>query len=511
MNVWKIASRWNDIGTEESSIIDIFRKYNIVFAGRQTDYIKQSVEIGDYIAITEGITIVSVGIVLSEPTPITEFEFEEKDIESERFDYESWVIAFKVMIFDLDKNDFLDYKSGTFNQVQGELKAKIEKLVNEKFFIPSIDIFTKIVMPFAIKQLEVINYQGIKKLHISNIPVDAQWIFLTGENGIGKTSILQSIVIALFGAEDEDKKPLDRKENIRTKIEFKDGDENRINILHNKFKKFINFVAYGPARLNKKIYPTNPNRTFNLFNTYGELLDIEDKMIKWQNDSQQHKFFESTRAILLTLMSPQIIDIKIERIGAETFVKYGENERSELKTFNELAAGFKNIVSMVGDMIIRLSENQKDLSDFSELAGFVIIDEFDNHLHSKWQRELVKKLTELFPKVQFIVSTHSPIPLLGAPPDRTVILNVNRTKEEGITVRRLTRIEKELPNLLPNVLLTSPVFGIDDLRHSENKEIENVRVDDDDKDRVKFAILEKEIDELFEQGNWENHELFKDL
>ena len=39
----------------------------------------------------------------------------------------------------------------------------------------------------------------------------------------------------------------------------------------------------------------------------------------------------------------------------------------------------------------------------------VLIDEIDLHLHPKWQRGLIKALSDTFPNIQFIVSTHSPI------------------------------------------------------------------------------------------------------
>ena len=44
-----------------------------------------------------------------------------------------------------------------------------------------------------------------------------------------------------------------------------------------------------------------------------------------------------------------------------------------------------------------------------------MIDELDLHLHPQWQRTIVESLRTAFPKIQFIASTHSPIPLLGAP------------------------------------------------------------------------------------------------
>ena len=49
----------------------------------------------------------------------------------------------------------------------------------------------------------------------------------------------------------------------------------------------------------------------------------------------------------------------------------------------------------------------------SEIAGLVVIDEIDAHLHATLQHDIVPKLIELFPRVQFIVSSHSPLFLLG--------------------------------------------------------------------------------------------------
>ena len=144
MNIWKIATRWSDKGDPNSSIIDIFRKYNILFAGREQDYIKRSVKPNDIIAISDGITIVSIGKVLDKPKKITDFPLDDTDINSGRFDYEDWVIGFKVSLFDLKKEDWFNYRQGTFHGVNGEYKKKIKSLfekynedysVNSKFSI----------------------------------------------------------------------------------------------------------------------------------------------------------------------------------------------------------------------------------------------------------------------------------------------------------------------------------------------------------------------------------------
>ena len=48
-----------------------------------------------------------------------------------------------------------------------------------------------------------------------------------------------------------------------------------------------------------------------------------------------------------------------------------------------------------------------------EITGLVVIDEIDTHLHTTLQHDIVPKLIKLFPKVQFIISSHSPLFLLG--------------------------------------------------------------------------------------------------
>ncbi|MEO5645359.1 MAG: AAA family ATPase [Bacteroidia bacterium] len=49
-----------------------------------------------------------------------------------------------------------------------------------------------------------------------------------------------------------------------------------------------------------------------------------------------------------------------------------------------------------------------DKNALQETGGIVLIDEIDMHLHPAWQREILGKLTKTFPKIQFIVTTHSP-------------------------------------------------------------------------------------------------------
>jgi predicted ATP-binding protein involved in virulence len=139
----------------------------------------------------------------------------------------------------------------------------------------------------------------------------------------------------------------------------------------------------------------------------------------------------------------------------------------------KLASGHKNIIAMIGDMLIRFYAKQPEVIEPQYFCGIVLIDELDLHLHPKWQRQLPKLLSNVFPNVQFIASTHSVIPFLGAP-ENSVFLKVNRSQEQGITVER---INIDISNLLPNSLLTSPLFDLEgkDIKSENNRRLSDVR------------------------------------
>jgi len=384
-----------------------------------------------------------------------------------------------------------------FNSIEKEdAHEVVAKLYSTKGYKPSDGL------DFHIKQFKIQNYKGIIDCHVKGIPPDTQWIFLTGENGFGKTSILQAIAIGLYGTKDEDL-VLDRYGIEYLDIEIKDSTTYRINELQGNFTKFENFAAYGPSRLNVT-YDRIP-KTHNLFNTESKLMNIERYLKEWHGSGELNILYEKFSNILLKVLSPYIVSIKVE-IEKETnikVVKYYESEENQKKglVFSELSAGCRNLIALVGDMLIRLTLNKKNI-DLDNLGGIVLIDEFDNHLHPKWQRMLVEKLTKLFPKVQFIVSTHSPIPFLGAPKN-SVFIKVDRTKENGITAEVL---DIDVSTLTPNSILTSPVFGFDDINSTEI-DIEDVAT----ADRYSNVEQEKRLKEKLNILKLNDEEFFNSL
>jgi predicted ATP-binding protein involved in virulence len=84
-------------------------------------------------------------------------------------------------------------------------------------------------------------------------------------------------------------------------------------------------------------------------------------------------------------------------------------ELGELKV-DQLSDGQRNMIAMVGDIAYRCVRLNPQLSARAplETEGIVLIDEVDLHLHPQWQQVVVTGLQDAFPKIQFVVTTHSP-------------------------------------------------------------------------------------------------------
>ena len=248
------------------------------------------------------------------------------------------------------------------------------------------------------------------------------------------------------------------------------------------------FAAYGQSRLKTnhsglssqllKSISIN-DLAASLFNDDSYLIDLQQQFEGWRTDFQLAKRKYYITEILADIL-PNLYNINFEeQIGEITATTYIEkdHEGAEFRkvTFDKLASGLKSMIAMIGDILVRLYSQQPDVEDPSEFTGVVLIDEIDIHLHPKLQKQLVQQLTKTFPKIQFIASTHSPIPFLGAPKN-SQIYRVERTAEDGVKVKRLDEL-LELGDLLPNTILTSPIFGLVDIVPESHDQTKIVRTE----------------------------------
>lgn len=92
---------------------------------------------------------------------------------------------------------------------------------------------------------------------------------------------------------------------------------------------------------------------------------------------------------------------------------------------DEMSDGYKNTLSMIGDIAYRMAVLNPALGDrvLEETSGIVLIDEVDLHLHPQWQQTILSDLHAIFPNVQFIVSSHAPAVINSVPREQIRILD----------------------------------------------------------------------------------------
>ncbi len=380
-------------------------------------------------------------------------------------------------------------------------------------------------IPIGLFEIEIENYGLIKKLIINEIPANAQWIFFTGENGSGKTTILKALATALtnstLGLGPKTSMSGDFSIGLTLQKNGKKTQKHRIKKNTTSTKKGLEIlskglVCFGPVRLNiqdQVFSVVNKSKTktlldiFNrphiqLFSTISLLIDIGyvynrnyeiSKELK--NNKEKLKFIMET----ITSICDSIVDIHFGN-----GIRYFEVDKSQKPIgnggtpFHQLASGYKSIIAMISHMMLHLYYQQPEIDDPSALEGIVIIDEIDLHFHPKMQRDLVIKLSEIFPRIQFIASTHSPIPLLGVPAS-TPIFTSKIDSEMGIYIERMDR-KVMFSDILPNAILTSPIFDLEEIIPLSHNNKKLIRTEDtfkeileNDKTRIELKKIARKL------------------
>ena len=100
--------------------------------------------------------------------------------------------------------------------------------------------------------------------------------------------------------------------------------------------------------------------------------------------------------------------------------EYGEGETLEI---DQLSGGYRIMLALVADLARRMAQGNPHLDDPLQSEAIVLIDEVDLHLHPSWQQRVLPDLMRTFPNAQFIVSTHSPQVLTTVKPEHIVSLH----------------------------------------------------------------------------------------
>ena len=148
-------------------------------------------------------------------------------------------------------------------------------------------------------------------------------------------------------------------------------------------------------------------------------------------------------------------------------------------TFQTLSAGYKAIFDVYADLLMRTE--YFSISP-TALEGVVFIDEIDSHLHISLQRLILPFFVESFPKVQFIVTTHSPFVLMSTKD----ILVFDLGKKAPYSISKV-KSQNEILNECLGVPTAMPVWAERSLTDILNRYLNR------EPDKISLSALKEEL------------------
>ena len=317
-------------------------------------------------------------------------------------------------------------------------------------------------------------------------------VYFLGENGDGKTVLLMALYLAFNGyrvRNEMDKANIGPALSILDKEGKLQGKDNKNHDYSPSIQnKLQNIYAYGTHRGRYSSDDYEEYGFMTLFDNNFELINpeqwIKDLALEQNKRKDQMPPIDALERVINEVLNR---DVAIEIEGSKVvFIERGYRE-----TINELSEGYRSMIIFVCDLLFRLLQNNPQTDDIFSMPAVVLIDEIDEHMHLKWQRVIVKKLREIFPNIQFIMTTHSPTIIQGASDD-AIIYRVYRN--DGKTQVSEPYYRKELNDLMVNSLVTSSMFGLENSRMDES----NANADTSD-DYVLYRINRMVREELEKQ------------
>jgi predicted ATPase len=322
-----------------------------------------------------------------------------------------------------------------------------------------------------IERIEIRNFKAIENLVLtfpSGQSEQDPWLMIIGENGCGKSSILQAVALALMGERHVMELGLDARRYVRAKA--KDGKgfvkvhltnipEPIVLSFDKKSRHFrvipkdpkVLLLGYGATRLlpqhtAEKASRAKYIRIKNLFVPTAPLNDAE----VWLSNTKtvpRSRFVNVEKAFQDLLMLDKTA--RFSRNRGVVSVKTADGPI----TLHDLSDGFQSVVAMCADIMISLLERWDDMQ---VAEGIVLLDEIEGHLHPSWKIEIVQRLRRCFPRVTFLATTHDPLCLKGLNDCEVVVLR----RDEANRVRIMSSVP-EFDDLRADQILTNPqLFGL---------------------------------------------------
>lgn len=293
-----------------------------------------------------------------------------------------------------------------------------------------------------IKSASIVNVKSLTRFDISFAKPEG-WHVIIGDNGAGKSTSIKSIALALvsnegFGLRINKQQWIQK--NKRKAIVALDLTKGFANLKMNSADSTLTYeseglgqvfsAGFGPFRRftggNYELAEFYNNPSFqNLarhLTLFGEDVALTEAT-KWIQHLQYQTLEKSIDSSFLERL--------ISFINTEGFLPHGtkldsvsskgvffRDGNNALISVGDLSDGYRSILSLTFELIRQLVGFYGESKVFSSLKsganvidvpGVVLIDEVDAHLHPTWQVSIGSWFLKYFPRIQFVVTTHSPL------------------------------------------------------------------------------------------------------
>jgi predicted ATP-binding protein involved in virulence len=173
--------------------------------------------------------------------------------------------------------------------------------------------------------------------------------------------------------------------------------------------------------------------------------------------------------------------LSVRRQSLSPIVKVKDTE----VTLDKLSSGnlllIERLIGLIRRMYSVCMLNNRPISEMTQIEGILLIDEVENHLHPQWQRRIVSILQNLFPNLQIIMTTHSPFVVSSV---ENAKMYVCESKIDYCIVRDIT---EDYSNLPVDEVLVSEVFGVSPFatKISDIQEQRKIAIESGDKEKAK--------------------------
>lgn len=304
-------------------------------------------------------------------------------------------------------------------------------------------------------KIEKIHIQGIGGILDLSIAFNDQMNILCGPNGIGKTTILESVAHCFsFGITDILKRHARVSGGTITASLVEGTEAHDAVIKLEEFEPNQQANIIGRHEKSQFLLSLKTTRTFAYTPLNSISRDTEKPMYAIHQESKTGVSIHDIKNWFVNrylysahpgaLSNEQINNFKLakecfsslnpdfsfSRVNASTNEILVFTPGGEIY-YEYLSSGFKSCLAILFG-IIKEIEFRFAAKNAREFYGVILIDELELHLHPEWQSRIVGVLTSTFPMAQFIVTTHSPHIIQSAEPNQIVALE----NQDGRTVAR---------------------------------------------------------------------------